>query len=151
MFFDGFLAAEQLRHTDPDAFELLTTATVRFEFRDAAAYLMAEVPLIRLDLRRAVDRITVNNRSMRPVDIGPRTSDFYDAYVAFTDLLAHPENVIELSLTAGELIGFDNRRVLHGRSGFAKGGARHLQGCYIDINAINSTASTASGLQRQGG
>jgi len=143
MFADGFAAATQFRETQPDAFELLTTTPVRFEFRDSSALLSAEVPLIHLDARGEVDRVSINNRSMRAVELGERTRDFYEAYVAFTDVLASPENTITLTLGPGDLIGFDNRRVLHGRSEFAGGGARHLQGCYIDMDAIISTASLA--------
>ncbi len=40
----------------------------------------------------------------------------------------------------GELVAFDNRRVLHGRRAFKSTERRHLQGCYIDIDAIHSTA-----------
>ncbi len=32
----------------------------------------------------------------------------------------------------GDLVGFDNRRILHGRDAFESGGARHLRGCYAD-------------------
>ncbi|MEO8267530.1 MAG: TauD/TfdA family dioxygenase [Ilumatobacteraceae bacterium] len=144
MFTDGFRAAHQLRDSDPLAFDLLTTTPVRFEFRDDSVFLTAEVPVIRLDARGNIDRITVNNRSMRAVDIGERTPGFYDAYREFTELLARTENTITLDLGPGDIIGFDNRRVLHGRSGFATGGARHLQGCYIDIDAVNSTAALAA-------
>ncbi|MEO6571982.1 MAG: TauD/TfdA family dioxygenase [Ilumatobacteraceae bacterium] len=144
MFSDGFRAASQLRESQPRAFELLTATPVRFEFRDDSVLLTTEVPLIELDARGQVNRVTVNNRSMRSVDIGDRTSEFYDAYSAFAALLAHVDNTISLDLAPGEIIGFDNRRVLHGRSGFAASGARHLQGCYIDIDAINSTAALAA-------
>lgn len=141
MFSDGFRAASRLRTSRPRAFELLTATPVRFEFRDDSVLLTAEVPLIGLDVRGDINRVTVNNRSMRSVHIGDRTPGFYDAYRTFTELLAHPDNTIILDLAPGEIVGFDNRRVLHGRAGFAASGARHLQGCYIDIDAINSTAA----------
>ena len=47
---------------------------------------------------------------------------------------------IELTLAAGDAIVFDNRRVLHARTGFDPSEGRHLQGCYVDIDAIASTA-----------
>jgi gamma-butyrobetaine dioxygenase len=144
VFVDGFRVAAQFRELDPVGFELLATTPVPFEFRDDAVLLRAEVPLIRLDARGDVDRVTINNRSMRPVDSGSSTAAFYDAYISFTELLASAENTITFSLRSGEIVGFDNRRVLHGRSGFAGGGARHLQGCYIDMDAIVSTATLAA-------
>ena len=144
LFVDGFAVATQFRDSHPEEFELLTTTPVRFEFRDATALLRAEVPLILLDARGQVDRVSINNRSMQAVDAGQRTADFYRAYIAFCELLADSDNTITLTLKPGDLIGFDNRRVLHGRSEYAGGGARHLQGCYIDMDAINSTAARAA-------
>ena len=40
---------------------------------------------------------------------------------------------------AGELLMMDNRRLLHGRTGFDPGeGVRYLQGCYIDMDGPRS-------------
>jgi len=40
---------------------------------------------------------------------------------------------VSLRLMAGEMVVFDNRRVLHGREAFEQGsGKRHLHGCYVD-------------------
>ena len=50
------------------------------------------------------------------------------------------DHAIEITLRPGELVAFDNRRVLHGRRAFRSSTRRHLQGCYIDIDAIRSTA-----------
>lgn len=140
MFADGFAVAEQLREQSQRAFEILANTPVHFEFSDESVRLTASTPLITVDSAGEVVRVAINNRSMRPVDAGELTSAFYDAYVEFTELLAHDDNTLVLNLGPGEIIGFDNRRVLHGRTGFAGGGARHLQGCYIDIDALNSTA-----------
>ena len=51
-----------------------------------------------------------------------------------------PRRPIEITLQPGELVAFDNRRVLHGRRAFRSTERRHLQGCYIDIDAIRSVA-----------
>ncbi len=51
-----------------------------------------------------------------------------------------PRRPIEITLQPGELVAFDNRRVLHGRRAFHSTERRHLQGCYIDIDAIYFTA-----------
>ncbi|NDH87932.1 MAG: gamma-butyrobetaine,2-oxoglutarate dioxygenase, partial [Actinobacteria bacterium] len=50
------------------------------------------------------------------------------------------DHAVELTLRPGELVAFDNRRVLHGRRAFRSSARRHLQGCYIDIDAIRSAA-----------
>ena len=36
---------------------------------------------------------------------------------------------------------FGNTRVLHIRTGFARGGRRHLQGCYADLDGIESAVA----------
>ncbi|MDE0750293.1 MAG: TauD/TfdA family dioxygenase, partial [Acidimicrobiales bacterium] len=38
---------------------------------------------------------------------------------------------------AGQLMAFDNQRVLHGRTACTTG-ARHLQGCYVDKDSLHS-------------
>jgi gamma-butyrobetaine dioxygenase len=46
---------------------------------------------------------------------------------------------IEYILKNGEMLVFDNKRVLHGRAAFdPSSGARHLRGFYIEHNEINS-------------
>ena len=54
-------------------------------------------------------------------------------------LLVEPDYEMRLRLQPGELLMFDNDRVLHGRTGFdPEEGMRHLQGCYIDHDAPRS-------------
>lgn len=44
-----------------------------------------------------------------------------------------PAYGIALKLAGGEMVVFDNRRVLHGREAFDPStGFRHLHGCYVD-------------------
>lgn len=77
---------------------------------------------------------------MEPPDIpADALQGWYDAYRAFCTILASEEAAIEITLQPGDLIVFDNRRVLHGRSAFAVTDRRHLQGCYADIDAIRSS------------
>ncbi len=68
------------------------------------------------------------------------TACFYRAYRKFAGLLAAEDSMITLTLQPGELVAFDNRRVLHGRGVFDATEPRHLQGCYIDIDAVASAA-----------
>ena len=103
--------------------------------------LQARRPLIELDGDGEVRAVSVNNRSMEPLPADRAdTASFYGAYRAFVDLLDRDDSAIEITLHPGELVAFDNRRVLHGRRAFHSTERRHLQGCYIDIDAIHSTA-----------
>jgi gamma-butyrobetaine dioxygenase len=59
--------------------------------------------------------------------------DYYRAYRAFMALTRDAAFHLTLKLRAGEMVVFDNRRVLHGRDAFDPStGRRHLQGCYVD-------------------
>ena len=145
-FVDGFAAAARLREEDPAAFETLTTTDVTFRFHSADVDLRARRPLIELDRNGVVRAVSVNNRSMEPLAAGRAdTALFYGAYRAFVDLLDRDDLGIDITLRPGDLVAFDNRRVLHGRRAFRSTERRHLQGCYIDIDAVYSAARRASG------
>lgn len=79
---------------------------------------------------------------------------YYEAYVAFSRVLKARERFVntgppssgcftQFKLTPGDCIVFNNRRMLHGRLAFGDmaGGAataRHLQGCYLNIDEYKS-------------
>ena len=143
-FVDGFAVAAGLRQEDPAAFETLTTTDVTFRFHGADVDLRARRPLIEVDRDSTVRAVSVNNRSMEPPAGGRAgTASFYRAYRAFVALLDRDDHAVEITLRPGELVAFDNRRVLHGRRAFRSTERRHLQGCYIDIDAIHSAARRA--------
>jgi gamma-butyrobetaine dioxygenase len=49
----------------------------------------------------------------------------------------------------GDLLAFDNRRVLHGRAGYeAKGGTRFIEGIYSDRDELYSRIRTLRRQQR---
>ena len=145
-FVDGFAVADELRRIDPAAFRTLTTTDVTFRFHAEDVDLQAHRPLIELDRNGAVHAVSVNNRSMEPLAADDhRAEAFYASYRTFVELLDGDEHAIEITLRPGELVAFDNRRVLHGRRAFRSTERRHLQGCYIDIDAIRSTALASAG------
>ncbi len=63
----------------------------------------------------------------------------YEALRLFHRLADDPAFRIEFRFEPGDVIGFDNRQVLHGRSGFDSGGRRVLRGCYVDRDDVLST------------
>lgn len=141
-FVDGFRAAAALRAQDPAAFAVLAVTPVTFRYRDATTELSATRPLISLDTRGRIREIRVNSRSLQPVRL-PRAqaAAFYAAYRAFAELLASPAAMLTVRLRPGDCAVFDNTRVLHARTAFASGGRRHLQGCYLDLDGIESAVA----------
>ncbi len=72
---------------------------------------------------------------------GARAVAFYAAYRAFAERLSSPAALLTVRLRAGDCAVFDNTRVLHARTGFARGGRRHLQGCYADLDGVESAVA----------
>lgn len=138
---DGYAVAERLRKSDPDAFKVLTTTAVRFRYRDAATELTASAPPIELDLNGRVRTIHFSPRlDFVPLQPLEELSAYYRARKKFDQLLRSTEFGIRFLLNSGDLVMFDNCRLLHGRTGFdPRQGLRHLQGCYIDIDGPRSS------------
>jgi gamma-butyrobetaine dioxygenase len=137
---DGFAAAVALRERDPAAFQLLTRTPVRFRYRDATTDLVASAPPIEIDAAGNLLAVHFSPR-LDFVPLGPpqALAGYYRARRAFDHLLRSPEFEIRFLLGSGELLMMDNRRLLHGRTGFDPSeGLRHLQGCYIDIDGPRS-------------
>jgi gamma-butyrobetaine dioxygenase len=137
---DGFAVARRLGRDAPGHLALLARTPIRYAYRDGEAQLTADFPVVTLDGDGAPATIHLNNRSKGvPVGAPEQIRDWYDAYFALLELVNDQAQQIVFRLEPGELVLFDNERILHGRTGFAGGGARHLQGCYADRDGLLST------------
>jgi gamma-butyrobetaine dioxygenase len=138
---DGLAVVEHLRRAAPDALALLAEVPVRFAWADATWRLATVEPVISLSRDGALQRLRVNSRSFdRPIEPDPvRRAAWWGAWGRLEACLADPAFARTFVLNAGELVIMDNRRVLHGRTGFAgAAGERHLQGAYADIDGLTS-------------
>ena len=140
VFADGFALANQLRAVDPQAFDVLTRTPVPFHYRSKDAELYAERPLIQLSCDGEITAVHYNNRSIAPLRIDPRaTARFYRAYRVFAELLREPGHQLRFALRDGDLVLFDNQRILHGRTAFSSARhARHFRGCYLTRDSVYS-------------
>ncbi len=143
---DGFAAADRLRREAPDAFAILTRTSVSFRYVETGTVdLRHAAPLIELDVKGGVRTVRYNNRSIGPLDIdADEVAEFYTAYRQFGRLLHDPSLTVGFRMRQGDLFIVDNRRVLHGRRGFA-GGRRHLQGAYADTDSLMSKLRILAG------
>ena len=141
VFADGFAVAEALRRADPAAFELLATQPLEFRFHDEHCDIRASAPVIEIGRDGRPGRIRFNNWLRGATVFPPHIVDgMYAALGTFWRLLREPRYQLELRLEPGDLIGYDNARVLHGRASFdASSGERHLQGCYLNQEDLDST------------
>ena len=133
-FCDGVAVAMDLRGRDPEAFEVLTTTTVPFRFHDGDTDIRSRKAVITLDGDGEVSEICFNAHLADVLDLPPsQMMPFYRAYRLFMEMTRDPAYGIALKLSGGEMVIFDNRRVMHGREAFDPStGYRHLHGCYVD-------------------
>lgn len=136
---DGAALVEALERDHPEAFELLYTRHWIFFNRGPGIDHRWSAPII--DYLPGCDMPTL--RAFYPVRAFPAmaTEDIpraYDALRLFHRLADKPEFELKFRLTAGDIMCFDNRRILHGRDAFTGSGKRHLQGVYIDRDEIMS-------------
>lgn len=137
---DGFRIAAELKARDPAAFETLARVLLPFGYRDAETDLYARQPVIALDDDGAVRAVHYNERVARPLEAPERDADaFYAAYRHFARLVADPAFEVRFHLAPGDLLLFDNERLLHGRTAYdGNAGRRFLQGCYVDRDGLES-------------
>jgi len=137
---DGFAVAQALRAEEPEAFRILATTPVRFKYLDTDTELTASAPPIELDVTGELKAVHFSPR-LDFVPLLPRAEleVYYRARRSFDHRLRAPDFEIRFLLKDGDLVMFDNCRLLHGRTGFNPAdGLRHLQGCYIDIDGPRS-------------
>ncbi len=134
---DGFAAAEELRRSEPDAFDLLTQTCVPAHYVEAGIELRASRPALRLDPDRRLVQVTFNNYDRSPFLLPPKQMrDWFEAYSAFHHLLNNQAAWWVNRLEPGDLLLFDNWRCLHGRMSFT--GKRVFHGCYLNHEDFES-------------
>ncbi len=134
IFADGFAIAEDLRAEDPDAFALLSSVPIPFRFHDAEADIRVRRPVVTLDGDGRLAEIRYNAHIAAAFDMpADIMAGYYRAYRTYMERTRRQDYVVSLKLEAGEMVVFDNRRILHGRERFDPNtGYRHLHGCYVD-------------------
>jgi gamma-butyrobetaine dioxygenase len=143
LFGDGFAIAEHLRTASPEAFAVLTRTPVPFRYRSKDAELYAERPLIQLSCSGELSAVHYNSRSVAPLRLAARDArPFYSAYRRFAALLRDSRFHLQFRLRDGDLVVFDNQRILHGRTAFSSARhPRHFRGCYLTRDSVYSEAA----------
>jgi gamma-butyrobetaine dioxygenase len=133
---DGWAAAEELKQTHPEDYELLTTAAIPFRYQDKETDIKAKGPIICLDADGNYYDIRYSTALLAPLDLDHHlVKPFYRAFSNYSGILRDPRYEFKFRLQPGDLESFNNRRVLHGRDEFnPQSGPRHLQGCYVDTD-----------------
>ncbi len=137
---DGAAVVDALRAEHPEHYEALTTLNWIFFNRGPGIDHRWSGPFI----DHGVSNAPLTLRAFYPVrafpDMAPADQPrAYDAMRCFSQMAASDRFQIAYPFQPGDMVGFDNRRILHGRDAFESGGRRHLRGMYIDQDEIRST------------
>ncbi|HVJ32401.1 MAG TPA: TauD/TfdA family dioxygenase [Terriglobia bacterium] len=137
---DGMACAAALKQRDAAAYRILSSTPVRFQFDDVDTQHIAWQPPLKLDEAGRFQAIHVSPRlDFVPLMAPAELDAFYAARRTLDRMLKAAEFEIRFRLGDGDLVMFDNRRLLHGRTSFdTREGERHLQGCYIDSDGPRS-------------
>ncbi|MEM7563293.1 MAG: gamma-butyrobetaine dioxygenase [Pseudomonadota bacterium] len=136
---DGFQAAETLRRESTQHFATLTQQWINFRFKDKETDLRSRVPFIEVNNADEVIKVRFNNRSIDTIKLPPKQiKPFYDAYRHYAEILEREDQQVSFKMQPGDLMLFDNTRVLHARTAYSTGGTRHLQGAYSDLDGLYS-------------
>jgi [2-(trimethylamino)ethyl]phosphonate dioxygenase len=134
VFVDGMAIAERLRAHDADAFTTLSQVPILYRFEELA--LTNERTMLEVDTQGEFRAIHYDDRSIAPLPLkGPRLKKYYAAYRQLAELLREPARSVGCRLQPGDLVLFDNTRILHGHAAFSVG-ARHFQGYQLDADGL---------------
>ena len=143
-FLDAFHATYGFRAAFPKHFSTLATTPATFQKvhyeRDHPVHMIYQRPHIQVNHRGEVIAVHWSPPFEGPLRVHPNLVEpYYQAYHKFAQWLQESEDVIELCMQPGDLLSFNNRRVLHARREFQlNGGQRHLQGAYVNIDEFKS-------------
>ena len=139
---DGFAVANYLKKKDPKNFEFLINTHVKFKDDDYTQNKkrIFHAPIITLNKDKDFNDIRFSMAAMGVIDIHPDLMKrFYKSYRKFALLLHDQKFSVNFRLQAGDILCFNNRRILHGRTKFdPNSGRRHLQGYYLDRDEVLS-------------
>lgn len=134
---DGFRIAEILRRDHPAAYEILSRVEIPGQYIGDGAYLVARRPVLRHDDAGNLVQVSFNNHDRAPFALPEaEMSELYEALGLFAGLIRDRANQYAFGQREGDMVIFDNWRLLHGRLAFE--GQRHMVGCYLNREDFES-------------
>jgi gamma-butyrobetaine dioxygenase/trimethyllysine dioxygenase len=138
----GEAAFRYLASLDAGAAELLLSTPVRFHRRQQRFERQVIAPIV--SLRDGRFHIRSSYFTTAPFQLPfDRMSAWYRAHDRFVRLLRDPRHHYRFRLGAGDVLIYDNHRMLHGRTAFT--GARWVRGVYFDPDLAPGSEHDRSG------
>ncbi len=138
---DGFRIADHLARHEPDAYRILTSERFAFQNRSKTSDYRWLSPVIVLDpATGAPVEVRIAGFLRGPMALpADRMGPAYRALRRIFALSRDPRFRLTYGYRPGDLVLFDNRRILHGRAAFdPAAGARWLQGIYLERDELHS-------------
>ena len=138
---DGFRVAHQLQQDDPILYAALGQIEVTGIYKGDGSNLQARRPILRHDHEGRLIQVTFNNYDRATIRLAePQMTQLYSG-IRYLDSRFNSANYQwRYQLKPGEMIVFDNWRVLHGRGAFQ--GKRKMAGAYINREDYLSSLKT---------
>ena len=140
VYTDGFRIAADMEEEETEQFEALCTVPWEFKNRAKDCDYRAFGPVFAQDDAGAITEVRFTPWLRAPLRNTVETQR--RAYMAIRAFMARNRDAryqARLTYRPGDLLAFDNRRIMHGRASYdASGGKRHLHGCYMDRDDLLS-------------
>ena len=141
---DGYNIGETMKNNNKDLFDILSKIDVPGKYVGDGVILEAKRPIFKLDNKELV-QVSFNNYDRTEFRIEEKvTNKFYEGIKKFDELANSDKFQWRHILKPGELLIFNNWRILHGRGSF--NGKRKMAGCYINMEDFIS-ACKIHGIQ----
>ena len=133
---DGFKIAKILRENHGTSYNILSEIDIPGRYFGDGVELIAKRPVFKFRNKKLI-QVSFNNYDRGDFRLpNNKINDFYAAIRAFDKLANAKEMQWRQILKPGQLLIFNNWRVLHGRSEF--NGKRKMSGCYINKEDFES-------------
>ena len=134
---DGYKIAEIIKENHSDVFSFLSEVDIPGSYVGDGVKLQAKRPVFKLNKNNEVLQVSFNNYDRSSFRLpNNEVLRFYNSIKQF-DLLANTNKLQwKKILNPGQLLIFDNWRVMHGRGEFK--GKRKMSGCYINREDFES-------------
>ncbi|PHQ69141.1 MAG: gamma-butyrobetaine dioxygenase [Sneathiella sp.] len=153
-FVDTFEVARALKVEAPEIYKIITTVDFPFRNRAVDSDYRWQGPLIQLDAAGNPVETRINTFLPTPI-LNMNNKELESVLKAkyhLFKMVNESRFLIQFKMQSGDMVVFDNRRVLHARSEFfPQTGERHLQGCYMDRDELYSCLRVLERHQRERG